>query len=171
MQQGPQIIYMEVYAEGGKLAGKNLASGEIKTLDHLTGDDFILSKENVTIKFTRGKNDEVSGISIMGNVMWIKIDDKLTVKSNAMPVNPKEYMGKYQITANGQTLSIEIALKNGQLEATQLWDGANSSLDFVSGDDFIINALSIPLKFIRDNEKKITQLVLNGADVFTKVRN
>jgi len=155
----------------GHLAGKNLTSGELKTLDHVNGDDFILSNEKLTIKFIRGKDNKVSGIAIMGNAVWTKFNDESTSTGSKMPVDPKEYLGKYQITANGQTLAIEISLKNSQLVATQLWDGANSTLDFVSCDNFIVNALSMPLKFVRDDNKIVVQLILNGADKFTKVKN
>lgn len=171
MQQGMQTNYLEVYIENGKLAGKDMSRGEVKTLDHLSGDDFILSKEKVAIKFIRDKDNKVFQIAIMGNVMWTKIDGKLEVTSNAKPADLKDYVGKYQITRNGQTLYIGITLKNGQLLATQLWDGANSNLDFLSDDNFMVNALSVPMKFIRDNNKIVIQLLLNGADLFTKVKN
>jgi hypothetical protein len=170
MQQGSQTVYMKVYIENGKLAGKDSASGEVKTLNHLSEDDFILSKEKIAVKFIRDKDKKVSQIAIMGNVMWTKIDDKLAV-TNTTPADLKDYIGKYEITRNGQTLYIGIALKNGQLLATQLWDGANSSLDFLSDDNFMVNALNIPMKFIRDNNKIVIQLLLNGADLFTKVKN
>jgi hypothetical protein len=170
MQQGMQTNYLEVYVENGKLAGKDMSRGEVKTLDHLSGDDFILSKEKVAIKFIRDKDNKVFQIAIMGNVMWTRIDGKLGV-TNTMPIDLKDYVGKYQITRNGQTLYLQITYKNGQLLAIQLWDGANSSLDFLSDDNFMVNALSVPMKFIRDNNKIVIQLLLNGADLFIKVKN
>jgi hypothetical protein len=171
MQQGMQTTYMEIYIENGKLTGRDLSRGEVKILDHLSGDDFILSKEKVPVKFIRDKSNRVYGIAVMGNVMWTRSDGELTVTGNTKPADPKDYLGKYQITANGQTLYIEISLKNAQLQATQLWDSANSGLDYISGDDFIVNALNIPMKFIRDNNKIVIQLLLNGTDLFTKVKN
>ena len=158
---------MQVYIANGKLAGKDLASGEVKTLDHLSGDDFILSKEKIAVKFLRDKDNRVLQIAVMGNVMWTKIDDNL----KATNIDLNDYLGKYQITKNGQTLYMRITLKNGQLVATQLWDGANSGLNVVSTDVFTVIALNMPMKFMRDNNKIVTQLLLNGADLFTKVQN
>jgi hypothetical protein len=169
MQQGQQIIYMEVYIQNGKLAGKDLSNGGIKILDHISGDDFILSKEKAAIKFVRNKDQRVTQIAIMGNVMWTKVDSNSTALGSEQPAALWDYTGKYQATVNGQNMVIGIFLKNGQLIATQLWDGANSNLDYVSGDSFIVAALSMPMKFIRGNNKAVTQLVLNGADVFKKI--
>jgi len=167
MQQGTQTVYMNVYIENGKLAGKDSASGDVKTLDHLSGDDFVLSKEKLAVKFIRDKDNQVFQIAVMGNVMWTNVDNRSVATGTGL----KDFAGKYQITKNGQTLYIGITLKNGQLLATQLWDGANSRLDFVSADVFMVNALNMPMKFIRDNNKNVIQLLLNGADLFTKVQN
>lgn len=171
MQQGMQTIYSELYVENGKLTAKS-TDGEILTLDHLSGDDFIVSKQGLAIKFIRNGANQVSQIAVMGQIQWTKVDTKTPVNVPVKPVfQPADYLGKYQIMMNGQSLFLEISLKDGKLWATQLWDGGNSALDYVSADNFIVNALSIPMKFIRDENKKVTRLLLNGADQFTKVKD
>jgi len=72
---------------------------------------------------------------------------------------------------NGQKAVIEISLKGGELWATQLWDGASSVLDHRSDDDFMIRALNMQLKFKRDQNKNIIQMLLNGNDLFTRIKN
>lgn len=169
-QQGMQTIYADVYVENGKLTAKS-SVGDVLVLDHLSGDNFIISKQGVAVKFIRDPANKVSQISVMGNIAWTRAGVDVKGTSSISPLVKADYVGRYAITMNGQTLYLEVSLKNGQLWATQLWDGGSSALDYVSGDDFIVNALSIPIKFIRDQDKKVIQLLLNGADRFTKVKN
>ena len=163
--------YMEVYIEHGKLTGKDLQNGGIKVIDHISGDDFILSQEKIPVKFIRDRDNKVSQIAVMGNVMWTKVNDNKQASAGVQPANLTDYLGKYQASMNGQNAIIEISLKDGQLFATQLWDGGSSPLQYKSGDEFTVIALSWPLRFIRDKDKKVTQLLLNGTDTFTRVKN
>ncbi len=168
--QGAQTIYADVYIENGKLIAKSSA-GEILTLDHISGDNFIISKQAATVKFIRNAANKVSQIAIMGSILWTRVDIKTQQTAVIKPAASADYLGKYQITLNSQTLYLEVSLKDGQLWCTQLWDGANSALDYISGDDFIIRALSIHMQFKRDQNKSITQLLLNGTDLFKKVKS
>ena len=169
MTQGGQIIYAEVYIENGKLTAKSSA-GSILTLEHVSGDNFIVSQQGAAIKFIRDTAHKVSQIAVMGNVVWTRVGNNAQ-PDGAQPVVSKDYLGKYQIIMNKQALYLEVSLKDGQLWCTQLWDGTSSAIDYVSGDDFTIRALSMPLKFKRDRDKNVIQLQLNGADLFTKVKN
>ena len=166
-----QTVYADVYIEKGKLMAKS-STGDLLTLDHVSGDDFIISTQNVPIKFIRDKDGKVFRISVNGNVGWTKAGDKLPDnKTEKKPLNQNDYLGKYQVTTSGQVLKIDVSLKNGKLWATQLWDGGNSALDYVTGDSFIVNALSLPIKFIRNKDNVVIQLLLNNSDLFSKVEN
>ncbi len=170
MLQGQQVIYADVYVENGKLTAKS-SSGGVLTLEHLSGDNFIISKQGTAIKFIRDGANNVSQIAVMGNVVWTRVNTTRVETTSPHPAVSADYLGKYQITVNGQTMLIEVTIKDGQLWCTQLWDGANSALDYVSGDDFTIRALSMPLQFIRDKDNKVVQLKLNRADLFVKIKN
>ena len=167
-QQGMQTIYANVYVVNGKLTAKSSA-GDVLTLDHLSGDNFIISTQGVAVKFLRDAANKVSEIAINGNVAWIRVGDKLQTDSNLRPPVPSDYLGKYKVTLNGQSAVIEISLKNGLLWATQLWDGGNSPLKYTSGDEFIVVALKMSLKFVRDKDKHVFQMLLNNTDLFTKI--
>lgn len=168
MTQNGQIIYADVYLENGKLTAKS-STGTVLTLNHVSGDDFIVSKQGTAVKFIRDAANKVSQIAVMGNVVWTRLLNSVQPVNGAQPAAPADYLGRYQITINKQTLYLEVSLKDGQLWCTQLWDGAASAIDYISGDDFMIRALSLQMKFKRDQNKKITQLQLNGTDMFTKV--
>ena len=168
MTQNGQIIYADVYIENGKLAAKS-STGTVLMLNHVSGDDFVVSKQGAAVKFIRDAANKVSQIAVMGNVVWTRVNTNALPADGVQPAAPADYLGRYQITINKQTLYLEVSLKEGQLWCTQLWDGAASALDYISGDDFMIRALSIQMKFKRDPNKKIIQMQLNGTDLFTKV--
>ena len=169
MKQGTQTVTSDLYIENGKLTAKS-SDGGILTLDHLSGDNFVVSKQGTAIKFMRDRQNKVTQIAVSGAIAWTRTINKTKPANNTQPTNLPDYAGKYQATANGHILTIEVSIKNGQLWATQLWDNASSALDFASADNFIVNALSVPLRFTRDSSKKVTQLVLNGSDIFAKTK-
>ncbi|MDB5088236.1 MAG: hypothetical protein JWR09_2230 [Mucilaginibacter sp.] len=169
IQETP-ISYAELIIENGKLTAR-LSNGQTLILKQLSGDNFVVPEQNLAIKFIRDATDKVVKIAVNGNIEWIKSDPASQNTGNVKPVAPADYLGKYQITMNGQTAVIEISLKDGQLWATQLWDGASSVLDYRSGDDFMIRALNMQLKFKRDQNKNIIQMLLNGNDLFTRIKN
>ncbi len=170
-QQQGQTVFADVYVEKGKLTAKS-TTGQVLTLDRVGGDDFKITSQNVPVKFIRDKDNKVFEISVNGSIAWTRVDNNSkTLTTDKTSFNAKDLLGKYQITVNGQVLKIEVSLKNGALYATQLWDGGASTLDFVSTDHFNVNALSMPLSFVRDKDNKVVQLLLNNHDLFTKTLN
>ncbi|MDB5018137.1 MAG: hypothetical protein JWQ84_2969 [Mucilaginibacter sp.] len=168
MIQGVQTVYANVYVENGKLSAKS-SDGQTLIFDHISGDNFVVSNHGVPIKFLRDKNYKVKQISVNGNVAWTKVES--TLPDSIKPLAPQDYLGKYQFTTNGQTLYLEITLKDGHLSGTQLWDGATKPLDYVWDDNFKLRDIGWPIKFIRDKDKKVTQLLINNTDLFIKVKN
>ena len=168
--QGTPISYAELIIENGKLTAR-LSNDQTLILKQLSGDNFVVQEQNLAIKFIRDATDKIVKIAVNGNIEWIKSDPAAQNTGNVKPVAPADYLGKYQIIMNGQKAVIEISLKGGELWATQLWDGASSVLDHRSDDDFMIRALNMQLKFKRDQNKNIIQMLLNGNDLFTRIKN
>ena len=171
-QQGMQTITAEIYVEKGMLMANN-GTGQILKLKHVAGDKFLVADQSLPIEFIRDKDHKVIQVSVAGGqLIWTKVDSKQPETSAAkIPASYNDYLGKYAITMNGQTLTIEISIENGQLWATQLWDGGNSNLDYKADDEFTVVALSVPMKFTRDNAKKVVKLTLNGTDSFAKINH
>lgn len=168
--QGMQIIYADVYVDQGKLTAK-ASTGETLILDRVSGDNFIIASQHVPVKFIRDKDNKIAKIIVNGGQTWVRTDRQLPESTaGAGSFNAEHYLGEYQLTAGGQVLKIAVSAKNGKLWATQLWDGGTSALDFASADNFIVNALSVPIKFIRDKDNQVIQLLLNNNDLFTKVK-
>ena len=167
MRQGNKVLYALVFIDKNILFAK-ASDGQLLQLKNISGDNFIIVNQNLPIKFIRDKDNKVVQIAVNGNPVWIRINNQPAAIINAHQFNNADYLGKYQIKADNQLLVIEVSLKKDQLWATQLWDGGSSALDFKYADNFIVNALSMPIKFIRDTNDKVIQLLLNNHDLFNK---
>ena len=71
---------------------------------------------------------------------------------------------------NGQAMVIQITIKHGKLWGIPLFGGPESPLEYISGDDYNINTAGWPLKFIRDKDNKVSQMLFNGKDLFTRAK-
>lgn len=80
------------------------------------------------------------------------------------------YTGKYQKDFNGTLFYLSLSVENGELVGTQLWDNQKLSIKHLSGDNFIVSGLDWSVKFIRDKEGKVTQVVVMGKDAWNKVK-
>ena len=80
------------------------------------------------------------------------------------------YTGKYQKDFNGTLFYLNFSVENGELVGTQLWDNQKLAVKHLSGDNFIVSGLDWSVKFIRDKEGKVTQVMVMGKDLWTKVK-
>lgn len=80
------------------------------------------------------------------------------------------YIGKYQKDFNGTIFYLSLSVENGELVGTQLWDKQKMAIKHLSGNNFIVSGLDWSVKFIRDKEGKVTQVVVMGKDAWTKVK-
>lgn len=81
-----------------------------------------------------------------------------------------EYTGKYQVVQRRGTVAIKIDLVDGELICTQLWDGEKLLLRHLSGDNFMMAGFDWSVKFLRDKDKKVSQILVMGTDRWDKVK-
>ena len=168
--QGTTVLMLNIYMDKGKLLSKQLWDNAVKPVDRISGDEFVVAGVKWPVKFIRDKNKKVTQMLVAGHDLWTRIDDR-PINADAMPASAAEYLGKYKASVAGKDMVLEISLINGKIWGTQLWDGGKSQLSYVAGDSFKVNATDWSVDFIRNNDKKISQLQLNGKEVFTKVVN
>ncbi|MES2108377.1 MAG: hypothetical protein V4577_06515 [Bacteroidota bacterium] len=93
------------------------------------------------------------------------------IAHNNIQINPlAEYTGKYQVVQKRGTIGIKIELVNDELVCTQSWDGEKLLLRHLSGDNFIMAGFDWSVKFLRDKDKKISQILVMGTDRWDKVK-
>lgn len=81
----------------------------------------------------------------------------------------EQFTGKYKRMQGTTVLMLNIYIENGKLVSKQLWDNAVKPIDEVKGDEFIVPQVKWPVKFIRDKTNKVTQMLVAGHDLWTRV--
>ena len=167
--QGSVVLLLNMYVENGKLVSKQLWDFEVLPLEQKAGDNFTvkMKQNNWPVKFVREGNKVIQMV-VADKETWTRVNNK-PLNTESMPANATQYLGKYKATVNQNDMIIEVAMKNGKIWATRLWDGGKSPITYQSADIFFVNALDCPLMFKRGSDKKVNQLVLNNKEVFTKV--
>jgi hypothetical protein len=82
-----------------------------------------------------------------------------------------QYTGKFQREVHNQVFYIQFGIDQGKLIGSTLWDGNKLMLKHLSGDNFIVSGINWGVKFIRDKDGKINEVVVRGQDVWTKVES
>lgn len=99
-----------------------------------------------------------------------KVNQSSRSASFYRPDQLAEYTGKYQKKYDATTLIyIRISLVNDGLVLTSLWDNHTIELKHLSGDNFIAYGPDWSVRFMRDKDKKVTQVQVRGVDLWTKV--
>jgi hypothetical protein len=80
------------------------------------------------------------------------------------------YTGKYQMIQGKGTFYVIVNVVEGQLVANATWDGSKLLLKHLTGDSFIVSGLDWSIKFIRDKDKNIAQMLVRGTDYWTKMK-
>lgn len=168
--QGTTVLMLNIYMENGKLMSKQLWDNAVKPVERVTGDEFIVPVVKWPVKFIRDNNKKVAQMLVAGHDLWTRIDDR-PLNADAMPKSAADYLGKYKASVAGKDMILEISIINGKLWGTQLWDGGKSQLSYIAGDNFKVNATDWSVDFTRNNDKKVSELLLNGKDVFTRISN
>lgn len=165
--QSGQIKQVDIEIENGELVGTDLHSGQELHLVSTNGN-YTVKELGAPIKFIKDKNHKVVELLFADTDTWKRIDERIP-PAGVKPNNQQEYVGKYQLMMNGQAMVIEITVKHGKLWGIPLFGGPESPLDYVSGDDYTVNTTGWPMKFIRDKDKKISQMLFNAKDLFTRI--
>lgn len=106
--------------------------------------------------------------TVFGKALLLK---PVTISIDKRQKDPlTEYTGKFKIDLKKGPAVLEIAVVNGELVATQLWDGEKVLLKHLSGDSFIVAGFDWSAKFLRGKDKKVTEILVMGTDHWMKVK-
>lgn len=124
-----------------------ISSGEDFVLEHVKGDEFIISGESISVLFTRDKEKQVVGfISTLADGSETK-GTRIKEESDL-----NEYSGEYWAEDKDTPLTIKI--ENGKMLAStggEQW----FELKRIKGDDFEVDGISAGVTFTRDKDKKV----------------
>jgi len=80
-----------------------------------------------------------------------------------------DYSGRYEASQNNITLQYEIEVTAGKLIATNLTSGQKLNLKRTANDDFMVEEMGVPITFIRDGAKKVSEIQMPDGTVWKKL--
>lgn len=80
-----------------------------------------------------------------------------------------DYSGRYEASQNNITLQYEIEVTGGKLIATNLTSGQKLNLKRTANDDFMVEEMGVPITFIRDGAKKVSEIQMPDGTVWKKL--
>jgi hypothetical protein len=80
-----------------------------------------------------------------------------------------DYWGRYEASQNNITLQYELEVINGKLIATNLTSGQKLTLKHTVNDDFMVEEMCIPITFVRDGTKRVSEIQMPDGTVWKKL--
>jgi CubicO group peptidase (beta-lactamase class C family) len=135
--------------------------------------DFFCKEFPFPLKFTKDKAGAVTEVLAFNKDVWVKNKTYKPVVRKAVSLTPEQLKlleGKYQVQQN-KSLLVQITAKEDHLLVKQLWDGdemilvPESELEF-----FDKNNQTQAVKFIKDKNGSVTQILAFGRDLLDKIK-
>jgi hypothetical protein len=135
--------------------------------------DFFCKDFPFPLKFTKDKDGAVTQVLAFNRDVWERDNNYKPVVRKEITLTPtqlKVFEGKYQLQQN-KGLIVQITAMEDHLFIKQMWDGKEllfvpeSELEFFAKDNPLF-----PMRFIKDKEGAITQIIAFERDLLDKVK-
>jgi len=166
--------YIKFSTKEGQLALTQLWDGREILFSPESEVDFFCKEFPFPLKFTKDKNGAVTEVLAFNRDVWERDNNYKPVVRKAITLTPaqlKIFEGKYQLQQN-KALIVQITAMEDHLFVKQLWDGKEllfvpeSELDFFAKDNPLF-----PIRFIKDKDGAITQIIAFERDLLDKVKD
>jgi hypothetical protein len=134
--------------------------------------EFFGTERNFPLKFTKGEKGVATKVLAFNKDVWIKDESYqpvLRVTTQLSNAQLKVLEGKYKMQQN-KDLVVQVTAKEDHLMLKQLWDGIE--LEFVAESEVKFSAKNnqtFPIRFIKNSEGVIIQLIAFEKDLLDKV--
>ena len=112
-------------------------------------------------------------VSITGIQFWggtANASSSIT-KQEVLADSLSDYSGRYEASQNNITLQYELEVINGRLIATNLTSGQKLNLKHTNNDDFMVEEMGVPITFVRNGAKKVSEIQMPDGTVWKKLEN
>jgi hypothetical protein len=163
--QGDPDRYIQFFEKDNKLVLKQHWDGqEIPFSPDSSWDFFTKDQVLFTLHFTKDSTGMPSKVLVFKRDLWLRAP-----RANYSGKDLQAFEGKYQLSVDSDDL-IQISASGNNLIFKQLWDGKTTTVTPVA-DLYFYNAAEVfPLKFKKDSQGKITQVLALDGDSFVKVK-
>jgi hypothetical protein len=139
-----------------------------------TALEFVNGEGNFPLKFTKAADGTITQVLAFNRDLWIKTNDYKPVVVKEVQLKAGELKaleGKYTIqNGQGEEMFIQITATDKGLILKQGWDGQEIPFIALSEVDFYCKERQFPLKFTKDKDGNVTQVLAFKRDLWKKVK-
>ena len=136
--------------------------------------EFFNQEYSFPLKFESDQNGIITQVTAFDRDLWNKVKNYNPVLNTEIHLSPdqlKAFEGKYTFQfEKGEDSYIQITAAADHVTLKQLWDGKEINFVPKSKVEFFCKKQSFPLKFIKDSNGNVIQVLAFNRDVWQRVK-
>lgn len=171
--QNDKNTFLQIIARGNNLILKQLWDGKEIVFVQKSELEFFNEEESFPLKFSKDQNGAIIQVLAFDRDLWNKAKDYKPVVKKEIHLSPqqlKNFEGKYKFQfEKGKDSFLEITAATDHIVLKQLWD--DKEINFVPESDleFFCKDQPFPLKFIKDKNGNIIQMLAFNKDLWERM--
>lgn len=165
-------VFLEITAKDDSLILKQLWDGQQISFHQTAALEFYCDEPAFPLKFTDSAGSIIQVLAFDRDV-WNKVNSYTPPVHKEVQLTPGEFsalQGEYKMQGGDADDILQISYKENNLILKQLWDGQEISFKPESPLDFYCQDKAFPLKFSKNEQGIVTQVLAFGRDVWIKVK-
>lgn len=156
--------FIEFSVKGSDLVLKQGWDGETRNFVPESAMDFFIKDfPQFTLNFSKDKDGNVNQVIAFKRDVWIKAK-----KASLSAGQLRLYVGKFRSNDDPDN-EVELAVIKDHLVLKQLWDKKEITLEPKTDTYFYNDAESYPVVVIKNKDGAVTQVVILGTSIFSKI--
>ena len=170
--QNDKNTFLQIIAKGSNLILKQLWDGKEIVFVQKSELEFFNEEESFPLKFSKDQKGAIIQVLAFGRDLWNKTGDYKPKKEIHLSSQQlKAFEGKYKFQfEKGEDSFLQITATTDQLVLKQLWDGKEIKFVPESDLEFFCKEQSFPLKFIKDKNGNIIQMLAFNRDLWERMK-
>ena len=172
--QNDKNTFLQIIVKGNNLILKQLWDGKEIVFLQKSELEFFNEEESFPLKFSKDQNGAITQVLAFGRDLWNKTEDYKPVIKKEIHLSPqqlKAFEGKYTFQfEKGEDSFLQITATTDHLVLKQLWDGKEIKFVPESEVEFFCKDQSFPLKFIKDKNGNIIQMLAFNRDLWERMK-
>ena len=172
--QNDNDVFLRITAKGNNLILKQLWDGEEIVFVQKSELEFFNEEKSFPLKFSKDKDGAIIQVLAFDKDLWNKVKDYKPVIKKEIQLTPgqlKAFEGKYRFQfEKSKDVFLQITAGKDHLVLKQLWDGKEISFVPESELEFFCKDKPFPLKFIKDKNGNVIQMLAFDKDLWEKVK-
>src|SRR6478735_3066432 len=143
------------------------------SFEHKSDFEFFNKEYSFPLKFSNGPDGNITQVVAFDRDLWKKVKNYKPVINTEIHLSPdqlKPFEGNYAFQfEKGKDSYIQITAAANHITLKQLWDGKEINFVPKSNAEFFCKEQPFPLKFIKDDNGNVIQVLAFNKDLWQRV--